>query len=294
MNQQNARPAVIAVLGCLLWQAVPVHALPISLGAAGPGNWAVLETGAHAGNANVSIADASSAGFINGNVGMGSTGNISDSGTTIDGNVYLSGAATPNANLAPNVLGSISQNAASQSLLGQAIADAAAASAAASALPSTAIASITSSQTLTGGGVYSLAKIDLSGATLTLKGSASDSYVFNISDSIALSHASIVLSGGLTADNVLFNITRTGGTGLGMSGGLDTESVLQGIVLANQSQVQETPGLVVGEIISGDNISIASGAQVQGVSVPDATSTLFLMTLAVGALAGLRKCLSTH
>lgn len=262
-------------------------ALPVSLGAAGPDNWAVLETGHHAANANVSIANASNAGYVNGNVGMGSTGNISDSGTPISGSLQAASGAGINGNVAANVAGGVFQNAASQALLNTAKADAASAAAAASALSSTAIANITAGGTLSTPGVYSLAKINLSGAVLTLSGSASDYYVFNISDSLTLSHASIVLDGGLTPDNVLYNITRVGGTGLGMSGGLSTESVLYGIVLANDSQVQETPGLVVGEIISGDNISIASGAQVS--KVPDVGSTALLLSTAMACLAVVKR-----
>jgi Ice-binding-like len=275
----------------LLLEAQPAMALPVNLGAAGPGNWAVLETAANAASANVSIANASSAGYINGNVGIAGKGNISDSGTPITGNVYVGSSASVNPNVAANVSGSVIQTAASQTLLTQAAADAASASAAASALSGTAIANITTGGTFAyAPGVYDLSQINLSGVTLTLNGTAGQYYVFNISDSLTLSSASIVLSGGLTADNVLFNITRVGGTGLGMSGGLATESELYGIVLADYSQVQETPGLVVGEIISGDNVSIASGAQVQGIpNIPDAGSSLLLMSFALGFLATAKK-----
>lgn len=203
---------------------------------------------------------------------------------------HYAGASTSiNLNVAPNVSGGILQNASSQTLLNQARSDAASAVTAALALTATHISDITSGGTLFTPGVYSLSQINLNSPVLTLHGTASDYYVFNISDALTLSHASILLSGGLTADNVLFNITRTGGTGLGMSGGLATDSVLYGIVLANNSQVQETPGLVFGEIISGDNISIASGAQVQGLTVPDVGGTWLLGVIAIAALAPFRK-----
>ncbi len=276
---------MVLALG-VLGSAAKVSALPINLGAAGPANWVVLETGHNAPNANVSIANASSAGYVTGNIGVYSTGTISDSGTPISGSVYLSAGAHANSNLGPNVSGAVLQDASAQTLLSQARADAAAAAAAASALAGTSIADITTGGTFAGTpGVYDLNKINLSGVTLTLNGTASDYYIFNIATALTLSHASILLSGGLTPNNVLFNITRVGGTGLGMSGGLATESVLYGIVLANNSQVSEAPGLVVGEIISGDNVSIASGAQVQGITVPDAASSGLLLSLACGVLA---------
>lgn len=266
------------------------YGLPINLGSAGPSNWAVLETGAGAANANVSIANASNAGTINGNVGIATTGNISDSGTPVNGSVYANTAGSINANVAANVSGSVYHNAAANLLLNQAVSDAANAVTAALALPSTSIANITTGGTFAHApGVYSLSQINLSGATLTLQGSASDYYIFNISSALTLSHASILLSGGLTPDNVLFNITRSGGTGLGMSGGLSTESVLYGIVLANDSSVSEAPGLVVGEIISGQNIGIASGAQVEGLSVPDGGSSITLLSMGCGLIILARK-----
>lgn len=288
----NVKPLVASLLAAIVVVPFQSQALPISLGVAGPGNWAVLETANRASSANVSIANASNAGFITGNVGINGKGNLSDSGTPITGDVYADPAAAINSNVGPNVSGSIFQSAAADTLLNQAASDAAAASAAASALFASSIANITSGQTLNGGGVFNLAKIALNNATLTLSGSASDYYVFNISDSLTLSHSSILLSGGLTADNVLFNITRNGGTGLGMSGGLSTESVLYGIVLANKSQVSVTPGLVVGEIISGDNVSIASGAQVEGITVPDAGGSFALLSLGMGLLVAARRKLA--
>jgi len=99
------------------------------------------------------------------------------------------------------------------------------------------------------------------------------------------------------AANVLFNVTSThdvqfsGGTGGTAPGGPD-ESVLHGIILALNARIQLAPGLVVGEIISGNDIAIVSGAMVQDSrprAVPDGTSTLVLIFIALGALAAFRS-----
>jgi hypothetical protein len=45
---------------------------------------------------------------------------------------------------------------------------------------------------------------------------------------------------------------------------------------APDAQISETPGSILGEIISGQNINIASGAKIQGVaSVPDSGSCMW-------------------
>lgn len=47
------------------------------------------------------------------------------------------------------------------------------------------------------------------------------------------------------------------------AGGLNNESILDGILLALEASVSVSPGGIVGEIISGGNINIASGAGVK-------------------------------
>jgi hypothetical protein len=50
---------------------------------------------------------------------------------------------------------------------------------------------------------------------------------------------------------------------------------------------------VVGELISGDNINIVSGANVQGIQVPETGSTLVLMGIGLGLLVVARKRLTS-
>jgi hypothetical protein len=123
-----------------------------------------------------------------------------------------------------------------------------------------------------------LTNLVLNGAILDL--TAGETYVFNISGSLTLNQSEILDS---TGADVLFNITGT--QGVQLAGGLNDESVLDGTVLAPDASNPVTPGMVVGEIISGGNISIASGGGVQGItSVPDSGSSLFLLAIGIGCL----------
>ncbi|EEF57000.1 hypothetical protein Cflav_PD0035 [Pedosphaera parvula Ellin514] len=266
-------------------------ATPISLGTAGPDNYAVLEIG----NGNVSLANAANAGHINGNVGVAGTGNISDGGSLpITGNVQL-GTLAGSSGLAGNVSGSVIQNAGSQAALNQASADATAASAALKLMTSSGggvgITSVSTGGTLSSG-VYNLTGLQLNnGAKLILNGGASDIFIFNISGALSLNSAQILLSGGLTSADVIFNIT--GSQAVQFSGGLNDphgEAELNGIILAPTAAIQITPGAVNGEIISGQNINIASGGDVNDmVTVPDAGSTLLLASMSLGALGMVRR-----
>jgi hypothetical protein len=266
---------------CLL-EAPIANALPIGLGVAGPGNFALLEIGS---GANVSGAAAPPSGYINGNVGIASGSSITTSAGNfpIKGSVELGTTASADSATAANATGGIVQNAASQTLLAQAVHDAQAASAAAAALAASGggvgVSSITSGGTLTPG-VYDLSSLNLpNNAVLTL--SAGGYYVFNISGTLALHSSQILAANGLSVGEILFNVTGT--QGVAFSGGLNSESILDGIILAPNASVSITPGYVDGEIISGKNINIASGGSVNNnITVPDGGSTAMLLGLACG------------
>ena len=222
-------------------QPVLVQALPVNLGAAGPGNWTVLEIGT--GQIDLS----NPAGFVDGNIGVYAGGKLQSSGPDIMGNLYLGTGSTAQFSGGANVTGSTFQNASSQTLLNQARTDALAAAAAAKVLSGSSIASITGNLTLTPG-VYYLPKIDLgNNETLMLSGGIGDSFVFNISDDFKLNMSDIMLTGGLLEQNVLFNYYGT--HDVAFSGG-GNGSELHGILLAIGLKVNLAPGLVIGEIIS--------------------------------------------
>ena len=235
-------------------------ALPVDLGVAGPKYWTVLETG---------------------------TGTViqSQSGR---GRHHASGAS----GTATNTTASSSSSLASASDQ-QARLDAAAASAAATALSPTSTLNQISlrrhSLTLSSG-VYNLSRFQLTRSTLTLSGSGS--FVFNISSFFALNSARVLLAGGATEANVLFNYTGTSDVRFS---GRRSGSVLHGIILALNARVNLAPGLVVGEIISGRDILLSSGSSITNpnltarVAVPEGTSTLALSLIALVALIAYRS-----
>ncbi len=247
---------LIGPLTIFTFLAIRAGCLALPSGSAGPGQWAVLEVGP-------------------GTIHLGT-------GTTAGPPNYFYDTASDNP----------------QALLNQAHNDAIAASAVAISVPKTStLASINLRRaTLTlAPGVYDLSKFQLDHSTLTLSGSGY--FIFNITGNFQFNSGKVLLSSGAMATNVLFSVTSThdvqfsGGTGGAVPGGPD-ESVLHGIILALNARIQLAPGLVVGEIISGNDISIASGAMVQNPrppAVPDGASTLSLTFIALGALAAFRS-----
>jgi Ice-binding-like len=307
-------------------------ALPVDLGAAGPDYWTVLETGTgvitqstavpasgrgkkH--GANRATAVSGSSRTVIGNVGVGEDGRLSSSGAQFQGDLYLgnnssaqfSGSYAGNTPIVGTAhLGSGASVTANYSIptisdspdrmLDQARIDAATASMGASALAATSTLSLINlnrhSLTL-GAGVYNLSSLRLTRSTLTLSGSGS--FVFNISSAFALKSAKILLAGGATEANVLFNYTGTRDVTLSKFSRRGGSSVLHGIVLALNARVNLAPGLVVGEIISGKDIAIGSGSVIattvansiatsgpKRVNVPDGASTFVLTLIALGAL----------
>ena len=289
-------------------------ATPVNMGVAGPDNWSVLEVGNGTIVQQVDLSNPQ--GGISGNVGIQQQGKIQGSGPQITGDLYLgnnasaqfSGTYTNNqpvtgtvhlgtgATIGPNSYNFTKLSDNPQALLNQARTDAINASAAASALtPTSALTQINLSNTtvtLTAG-VYNLTSLQLNHATLTLSGSGD--FVFNISSAFVMSTGDVLLAGGATEQNVLFNYTGT--SNVAFSGG-GNSSELHGVILALNAPIQLSPGLVVGEIISGKNISIVSGAMVEGVPgnggeggrpVPDTATTLGLLSLSLIALFGFNQ-----
>lgn len=321
MNRKTSTWILVSCLTTFAFVAIRGNclALPVDLGSAGYGSWSVFETGtgtvsisgaapAKASSRRTASVSSSTQNSIVGNVGTAGAGQISATGATVSGDLYLgnnasaqfSGSYADNrpvsgtvhlgngATVSPNYsLNNISDG--PQGLLSQAQADAMSASAAASALtPTSNLTQINlknKSVTLDAG-VYNLSSLNLNKSTLTLSGSGS--FVFNISSSFALKQASILLAGGATEANVLFNYTGT--QDLTLSGSRKSGSVLHGIILALNSRVNLAAGLVVGEVISGKDIAVGTNSAVvqQALSiatVPDRGSTFVLAFLAFAALA---------
>ena len=107
--------------------------------------------------------------------------------------------------------------------------------------------------------VLQLTDFVLSGtAALTLQGTATTTYIINVTNKFSLSGTSLVqLTGGLTSDNVLFNVRGTGDAT--MSSG----AVLNGIVLATDRTMKMSGSATVyGEVIA-NKVSLAGVSTVR-------------------------------
>jgi hypothetical protein len=277
--------AVAATAGLVAGLSVhPASADYISGELGNAGLYAVLEIG----TGNVSIANAGSAGFINGNVGVAGTsgGNFSDSGVPISGVLYFGGSQTANFSGGASAAGGVLNN--QSATLSAAATFATTASSMFAGLAPTESYSSTITPAPNGNGVtvVNTSSINLGGGqSLTISGPAGSQFVINDTGGVTLNSGQIVLTGGVTANDVVFNVT----SGSFMtSGGLGNESTAAGIFLVPNGQVGLTPGAVTGEIISSQNINIASGGSVAGVPGPTIGAGLPALALLGGFLVAWR------
>jgi choice-of-anchor A domain-containing protein len=215
------------------------------LGAAG--NWAVLDIGS---TGSVTM----TGGSVIGNVGIAG-GSLNFTGATINGSADV-GTGVTVTHTGGSVTGGINTGVNFSSAAG------------AARSASTTFAGLAATQSISGnqingtttisaahpGGlnVIDLSGITLTGQVLTLNGPAGSEFVFNDSGGMTLTSGQIVLTGGLTANDVVLNDTGTGG--VTMTGG-----VLNGTILAPNASVTLTSGLVDGEIIGGNSVTLTSG-----------------------------------
>jgi len=214
---------------------------------------------------------------VSGPVGVVSAGQkFENSGSRIyNGPIYLHTGDTFN-NSAPGVPQPQS-SASIDAMLAQAKSDAFSASSFASSLAATAtFGTINNTTSITenaaGNYVFNITAISFSGGkALTLSAPAGSTYLLNISSGLTLSPGSILLAGGLTADNVLINYT--GSSNISLSGGGNASRIYSAI-LAPNAHVQITPGFIAGSIIA-DSIQMSSGANVVPVPEVAPSSVIF-------------------
>jgi hypothetical protein len=185
----------------------------------------------------------------------------------------------------PNVLSTV-YNA---PLLNQAWTDATNASAMLASLNGQNIGAITSGMTISksvvGNYVLNISDINLNQSALTLSAPAGSTFVLNISGNITLNGGSqgngLLLAGGLTTNDVVYNLTGAN-SNLTTSGGGNAQTI-HGIVLATgaNASVNLHPGAIYGEVIAR-TFTTSSGALVV---VPEA-STIWAVLPAVLALFG--------
>ena len=125
--------------------------------------------------------------------------------------------------------------------------------------------------------------------TLTIIGDGTHNVVFNINMNVHFA-GTIILEGGLTSDNVLFNITG----GANLMGGNTLQyaangETLCGTFLDPNGNIQINSAVLMGHLFGGDssNMQIVSNGSVQNlhhVTVPDKVSTLALLGLSFAGL----------
>lgn len=251
----------------LLLSAAPARAdlssAGIDLGAADRNdtrNWAVFTLGS--GNVIDSLSGNVSIGGINGTMadfGAAGAGKLNLSGNTnLNGTLYQHTSGSLNTSGNTKISGGIRRDNASNVQLAKGAQDAITASNKAYALPATAgyptTINTNQSMNLSGSGnvVLKLTDFVLSGgATLNLQGTAQTAYIINVSKNFSISSGNVALSGGLTWDNVLFNVRGTGTVNL--SGNTN----LNGTILAT-SRVFNASGntSITGQVIA-DRVNLS-------------------------------------
>lgn len=210
---------------------------------------------------------------IFGDVGVAGDGNITMTGTaTVHGDLYYMTGGTLTLKGNATITGVKHHDAMSDAQLDNGVIEANNTSNAAFALPVTpTYATLTNIQlsgnqnmtiSATAPGqtvVLSLQNFTITSGTLTLMGSTTNNFVINVSKQFSLTnHALIILSGGVTWDNVLFNVR---GTGTNVT--LDGQSILRGVLMANNRTVSNAGGsLVYGEVVA-NKITLSGSAQIQ-------------------------------
>jgi choice-of-anchor A domain-containing protein len=121
-----------------------------------------------------------------------------------------------------------------------------------------------------GPNVICVGDLTLSGKQLTLTGPVGARFIFDVSGKFTLSGGGagpqIRVAGGVQPKDVLYNILGAGSDVAfsGGGGGVDCcAAIVDGTILAPQRKIKLSPGLVNGQIISGQDISIASGSSVR-------------------------------
>ncbi len=267
--------------------AVPVSA-SVNLGTAG--NYAALSLN------NTYVFMGNDTTLVNGNMGIGSGSFGFLQKGTVAGVTYVSTPSVPNVTFGGSWVGTVNTSL----NLTQEVADAVAASNAAAGLATNRfdVTALTANTTIVGNGgtnVFSLTSINLNNKVVTLSGTASDLFIFNVTGDVFYSSTTINLNG-LNAGQVLFNVI---GSAHGNDLELRNSGTFRGTLLAPDRAIRVDHLTVVGALIGGrdptftgldkdgSSFSIHSAAQVNHVPFVPAPGTLAL--LGGAAAIGLRR-----
>jgi hypothetical protein len=136
--------------------------------------------------------------------------------------------------------------------------------------------------------------------TLTINGSANDLVVINLGGLGNIQvHGDINLTGGIGADNVIFNvgggnyITHTGAASLDINNNGGSAGIARGIFLNPNGAMSAVNAEIFGRLFGGDahDFQYVSGAHltVPGGSVPDGGSALALLSIGLAFLVGAKR-----
>jgi hypothetical protein len=250
---------------------------------------------------------------VNGNVGVASTGKMTDSGpSTINGRIDFSAADTgqfSNNNGSNVITGGVHYsvpavqsamdyvNSLSQMINGDA--------GTAVAITNGTVLNASSGTTYVVNGqtvqVFNATSFTNSNvAGLTINGTASDLVAINLGPLGNIQfHGGITFTGGIGADNVIFNVgdgdfsTHTGGSSLDINNNGGVAGLAQGIFLDPNGAMDSTNADVFGRMFGGDShdFQYVSGSTITSPpsQVPDPGSTVLLMGLGLAFLAGAKK-----
>jgi hypothetical protein len=126
----------------------------------------------------------------------------------------------------------------------------------------------------------------------TITGTSSQFVVINVPFAFAF-NGSIVLSGGLISDHVLFNLTGTNHTLTINTNGATTD----GTFLDPNGAIQINHSILDGRLFGGDsqNMQIVSGANINAPPIPEPAHTAFILALLMGiAIAARRRLTPTR
>ena len=153
---------------------------------------------------------------------------------------------------------------------------------------------VTSGQSFSGNGavkVIDMNSLTLGSGNITLTGGANDFFVLNIAHGLSLTGSASIVGSGVDASHILVNLYDSSGANLGVIAHVG--DVINGSLLIPYDAA--TLHSENGAIWSGNKeITLMSGAQVTSVpfsppTVPDAGSTMLLMSIGLGCLAAVKR-----